>query len=109
METALKAACRNAFKEDCEFGVLEDLPDFISRLAKHGVLKTDAWERKNVSSNSDRFETDISKLTAEQREQLERFSIWDQKFYDICRLYLEVSKSSEPVKDSDATEPTVSV
>jgi len=84
-----RRACQHAFSETCEFGLTEEFPAYLERLKARGILTDTGEQRLNTTNSSESFQAAMQTLTPHEHELLDSYTQWDQKFYSICKTYLE--------------------
>jgi len=85
----LKRAIHNALSPKMTLGFVEHLEGLYSRLREDGLLDDDEPEALNVSPNSEAFQVAMEELNEEQKGLFERFTMWDQYLYDVCRSIVD--------------------
>ncbi|SDI53467.1 sulfotransferase family 2 domain-containing protein [Alloyangia pacifica] len=77
-------ALSNIFAPNMTFGLTEHFADFAKRLHAKGIIASSVEKRENVAPSRASISSVLDDLSMRQRDILEEFTLWDQRFYDIC-------------------------
>lgn len=78
-------ALSNIAAPDMTFGLTEYFEYFLDRLFRRRIITNPEEVRSNTAPSPTNIKEVMDGLTERQREILESFTEWDQKFYDICK------------------------
>ena len=78
-------ALGNIFAPDMVFGLTEHFDDFLGRLKRRGIIRRYDGERRNVAPEPLDLDAALAELSPPQRQLLTDLTVWDDRFYDICK------------------------
>ncbi|MCR8550878.1 hypothetical protein M4578_23885 [Salipiger sp. P9] len=84
----LKTALYNALAPNMIFGFVEHFGALLGSLVAEGYLSSADIPKRNVSPNSDLYDSAIAALTPGQKDIFDRYIAWDTYFYDVCEALL---------------------
>lgn len=92
---AFRLACQHAMASTTEFGLVEDFPAYLDRLKARGIIAEGSSPKTlNTTGSTDTLAAALDALTPHQTDILERYTLWDERFYQICAAYLGASSAA---------------
>ncbi len=83
-----RAAVINAFSPNMVFGLTEHLDLLLKDLVARKLIRKYQTVVANAAPETVNFDEVRDGLTDDQRRLLDLFTVWDDKFYDICENYI---------------------
>lgn len=87
-QAVFQQALSHAFAPNMIFGLTEHFELLLQDLVERKLIDQGKSIIANAAPEKANFEAAYDELQPNQRELLDRFTYWDQKFYDICETYL---------------------
>lgn len=93
-----RRAMTNAFAPNMVFGLTEHFEKLLQDLVERKLISTYQTVVQNAAPEKAHFEEAYDGLQPHQRQLLNKFTYWDEKFYDICEIYLLGTKTSQDIR-----------
>lgn len=81
----LRTALHNILGEDVIYGFTEHFDDFLARLKARKIIPGVKDTRLNTAPDKTDIGPELARLSPAQKQIFEDFTVWDNRFYDICK------------------------